>query len=253
MFNKNKEPHNVWMSYTDLITGSLAVFIVLFFWQLTKEKVPEGYIAVRRSEVVIKDSLPYILGKEGYIKLNENEIPCLKENCLSNDVDNSGFQETLINLCEESNDLKCRTNGSIAIISNKELFVSGGEFPTQYLRTRLDDVIPVIFSSIENEISKGFVLKEFRIEGHTDSEKGEDLNLELSLKRAFEVWKEIRKKHLKNKSFGFKILMNKQVVISGFGKHRLVDQNAEWIIDSKKLENKKMSRRVEFRIILERR
>ncbi|MEM1118849.1 MAG: hypothetical protein AAGJ18_00285 [Bacteroidota bacterium] len=212
----NVEEQNYWISYTDLVTGFMIIFIILTL------------ILFNRQQEKITVEAKY------------------KE--LSN-----VFKTRL-----DSNIIEITDYATIRFTAKEgqPLFEKTEYYPTPYFKELLDQFIPIYFSQIDSivfqDTSRVVSIKELRIEGHTDSDSDYLSNLRLSSNRALKVQRHI----LENKSFqrlngDFKDFIRKSSIAVGYSESQLLDENGDLVEISHKPENQDYSRRVEFRILLE--
>jgi outer membrane protein OmpA-like peptidoglycan-associated protein len=137
--------------------------------------------------------------------------------------------------------------------ANNQLFKSDSADLTLAFRLALDSIAPKFFDELERVFSQSrearVEIREIRIEGHTDSEGGDDYNLLLSQKRATQTWFEIRDRILIKRSPEFQKYCKAQLVTVGFGETKLLDSNGELVEESGARENKTLSRRVELSVL----
>ena len=272
LFGKNNgEEHNFWMSYTDLMSGFLIVFIVaalVFYNQRNSylEKIPEDQI----------DSLSVIL-KQYSVKQLEDAANALYRykieeiDSISKLID----QYSYIELAKAAQNLKSR--GNMAVINEEftnvfnvvkgvkplpekgvirfypykatEMFVTNEDILQSNLKERLK-IIGKAFVEKAMEIKENGNDIEIRIEGHADSRpcagRYEDPfvnNLLLSSKRAIAVYNCLMEEcGLTDEEKQF---VKKYVVAVGYSSARpvTIDDIEEGEEDMDK------SRRIEFRII----
>lgn len=213
-----EEPNNYWLSYTDLVTGFMIIFIViaLILFTRTNEKDP--------LEGKYKELVDVFSKKFWYFP----EI----------EITDQATVRFLIDGSQES-----------------PLFRLTKSSPTTYFRGVLDKFVPLyyeeVFQLFKNS-QDSFRIKEIRIEGHTDS-KGDYLtNLELSSNRAFKV-----QAYVLRHPFFFSIdpefeeFIKQNSIACGYSFSRLLDAEGRLTSESKGLEAADQSRRVEFRLMLE--
>ncbi len=219
MFNKRTDEENpYWISFTDLMSGFMVIFILVSLFLFAKEEKKDP-LKGKYAEMV------------SVFKEKFNHIPEI----------------------EVSDDATIRfliTQDSATI-----LFMEGEEEPTPYCQDVLDTFIPIFYQEVlallENS-KDSFDIREIRIEGHTDS-KGEYLdNLNLSSGRALKVQEYILK-GLSKRSYTVKFqgFVKRNSIACGYSSSRLLDSASHHIIQSHLPEDRDKSRRVEFRVILE--
>lgn len=265
LFNKKiGEEHNFWMSYTDLMSGFLVVFIILsaILYNHYNDKVAEAEKA--QQEAVVKQELyEEALASLERASLDlENERLNVQQQA---DIIDSLKQNNLKNLIRRYHDVFVydkhvkvvfdTIKGSIILTNKdtrKDLFVQKNE---PIMQKELKNYLQCIGSSL---ISKTMIIWkeqnrrniELRIEGHTDplwdGERGTDYgyirNLELSSGRANLVYSYIFNNC--NLTSEQKEFAQKQVISVGYSFSDRVQKNN---INDASLDP--MSRRIEFRII----
>ena len=190
LFGKDKgEEHNFWMSYTDLMSGFLIVFIIC--------------------SIVTYNN--YSKKKQEYEKLCE-EILHINPDSLIHQLDSLKYLSSLKNQISEYNEIFVETDeikvffdtqrGSIILTHRdplKDLFDDGKWVVKSPLKEYLDDIyLDVVQKTME--LNSQYHNIELRIEGHTDPRwggtfRGSDIsfinNLDLSSKRANAVYEYI--------------------------------------------------------------
>lgn len=222
MFNKSQENPNVWMNFADLITGALIVFMIITVVLVIKTRAT-------------------------YVKVEEAQ----------NEVKNS-FTTNLIGI----KGVNVTEGGSVRFtsFSNKkstQLFGQGSDKLTHDFKETLSKVLPIIIEKIDSIYSSsesaGISIKEFRVEGHTNSDGNQKPNYILSQSRALNTWYYIKSWIKNNPNYKNSDIiknLNKNVVTVGFGETRPLNRKGHL----KKIgvkEDKRLSRRVELSIILE--
>lgn len=217
MFSKKQyQEHDFWLSYTDLVTGFMIIFIVitLILYNNQGEKIT---IDSKYKELTEKFSTKF-----------EN----IKEIEITDDA-------TIRFVADK----------------NEELFESEGYYPTPYFKDLLDEFIPEYIEEVKNifnEKDSTLFMKEIRIEGHTDSRGKYLTNLGYSSGRAQKTQSYILKHpEFRKNSEKFKEYFQKNSIAVGYSESRLLDEQGVLISNSGREENMEKSRRVEFRILLE--
>ena len=236
--NRESEEHNFWISYADLVTGFMIIFIVITMILFNRQEVKP--IPISSIEIPV-DTLTVDTTEEGTIGV-------LKEQFEQALIENPSLQ----NVMEITEDATIRFNAE----RGEELFVTNKPKPTYYFKRELGKFLPHYFRIIDNFIkadSNKFTIKEIRIEGHADSEGGYYNNLKLSSGRAISVQGFILGTNLykKKASASFKEFIKQKTVAIGYSQTRLLDSNGNYIVESLKKEDKDKSRRVEFRVLIE--
>lgn len=229
------EEHNFWMSYTDLMSSFLIVFIlisiIMFQYYNDVKRRNEDYQAKLADITHTVDSL-----KGANLK---NLIYEYRAVFKSNQYINIEFDSS---------------RGSIILTHqncNNDLFPKGeAEFQPE-LRGYIDAIrIPLVEKTMDLWRKRNYTNVELRIEGHTDpdgkgSVRGSDdsflYNLDLSSQRANRVYRYILDRELNNAQREF---VKKNMISVGYSfSRRVVSKD----LDDK--EKDASSRRIEFRII----
>lgn len=223
---KQHEEHNYWISFTDLVSGFMVIFIVVAIILIKNVPPPPPPLPPPPPT--------------SYTPWVENFRPRLK-----------GWEAVQI---ADSATLRFLVRET----SPSPLFRTGEPRPTSYFRSILDRFLPVFFDEVyklyENKESAQQI-KEIRIEGHTDSEGDYFENLILSSGRAFKVQEYILQ-HVELKKFdlkeaGFREFLRRNSISCGYSYSRLVDEKGDVITNRNQNEDKEKSRRIEIRILLE--
>lgn len=225
-FSPNQEENNYWISYTDLVTGFMIVFVIitlLLFNRNSEENLLNGKYA--EVENVFKKEFDKIDG----VEISE--------------------EATIRFLINEDD--------------HTELFKSKPEEPwepTDYFKDLLEETIPlyldVICNIYENNLGHrdSIQIKELRIEGHTDSTGSYIDNLKISSARASKVQSIILNNKYFQDSFptDFKKFVRHNSIACGYSYSRTLDKNGKLILnDEGQQYDPDKSRRVELRVILE--
>lgn len=246
IFHRNEDgEHNFWMSYTDLMSGFLVVFIIISaitYNNLNKEK--EEY---QRLCDYLKVENPDSL--KNYIHSLEEIVDSINNSKLQNRIND--YKEIFTSTPE----IKVSFNpirGSISLTHqnpNSDLFTQGEYSIKSPLKEYLDErYVDIVNKTIEINDDKHNV--ELRIEGHTDPrwgyERGSEYsfleNLSLSSNRANAVYEYILKGPKLSDSQ--KQFVMKNMISVGYSFSDRVQKDD--IIDEKFDPS---SRRIEFRII----
>ena len=220
MFKKTDSSPNIWMSFADLITGSLVVFMLI--------------------TVVL-----VIRTRSEYVKVDESQKKTTK---------------TLQSHLKGIDGVQVTSDGVIRFYSkgeqNENVFFNSSEFiPLNPLKEKLNEVWPQFEKEIRNAYEdKDIDVKEIRIEGHTDSRLFKaDVhgNLGLSQKRAAETWFYIRDFILKDREKKKKKYVESKVVSVGFGEQKLLNSSGELILKEGGIEDMDLSRRIELSVLYE--
>lgn len=227
MFSKrDEEEQSHWISFTDLVSGFMIVFIVVSLVALGQIN-PKPPIEPNTTE-----------GK--YKEITENFANRL-----------SGWQAV-----EIADNATIRF--SVKSTSPSPLFRPTQSRPTAYFISILDRFLPIYFDEMNKlflqQDSQNFVIHEIRIEGHTDPAGIYLQNLALSSNRALEVQKYIlQHPEMRKYNAGFQKFMEKNSIACGYSFSRTLDSNGRIVdpVKDRKVVNFDKSRRVEFRILLE--
>jgi len=218
VFRTKNNPVNVWMSFSDLLTGALVVFMLITVVLVIKTRAEVTKIAAVQEEVT-QTFQTNLKGIEGVTITDDGTIRFYSQTNKRED----------------------------------ELFENGQAELTPAFVTGLALITPIFLNEIEKKFKEfeefKIDIKEIRIEGHTDSNGDDDFNLRLSQERATQTWFEIRDKILSSRSPEFQKYCKSKIVTVGFGETKLLDGNGHLIEDSKGKENVILSRRVELSVL----
>lgn len=222
LFHRNEDgEHNFWMSYTDLMSGFLVVFIIIsaVMYKNYQDKTRESNASLKNLIVEYKD---------------------------------------VFNLDNPDISVEFNSERGSIILTHKDpskyLFASGKDTMETVLERYLYSIRkPLVVKTMELWKEHNYKNVELRIEGHTDpngikdgarrgSDKSFTQNLELSSRRANSVYKYI----LDNKELTVeqREFAKKNMISVGYSFQHRVQQNN---VDDVKLDPS--SRRIEFRII----
>lgn len=230
MFRQEEENDTYyWMSFTDLALGFLIVFIVIALTSMVyQQEAEEPRESAKAPEAILQ-------GK--YV-----ELQSIFDNKLSSVP---GIEIT------EDATIRFVLTGSEA----EELFQQGEYDPTPYTEELLQSFVPVFFDEvldIYQNRKDSFLIKEIRIEGHTDSKGSYENNLHYSSARAVKILRLIQKdKHFLKYPSDFRDFIQYNAVACGYSETRLLDYNGNLVVESGLREDRDKSRRVEFRALLE--
>lgn len=234
---------NYWISFTDLVTGFMIVFMVITFllYVLANEKIDKSTTEV----IVTKDSL---IQQAKIIDSLENRANSKGiYYALTDQFETSFASYDAIDVIDKE--------GTIRFKDEKNTFFRNGAYrPTTKMRGLLNKFIPNYFDEIyklyEDEEMRTKI-EEIRIEGHTSSVGKYARNLKLSNDRAYKVMQFItRSSHFKNKPLAFQEFIKEKTIACGFANSRPLGEDGNRVKD-RKLEDYSKSRRVEFRLILD--
>lgn len=258
LFNKDTgEEHNFWMSYTDLMSGFLVVFIILsviLFNHFTKESKEVQEAKEKYNELIEKynKAISDLQNIDSCLVVNER-LRATIDSLSRNDMKNLITQYRSVFVYDPNIKVLIDTHrGSIILThqnTSRDLFVSGKDYVHGDLKSYLDKVGKEVVIKTIDLYNSGYKNIELRIEGHTDprwTELGEDdrflMNLELSSRRANNVYEYI----LKNTGlddFQKRFVKEHMIGIGYSFSHRLLDNSENDI------SKDPSSRRIEFRII----
>ena len=262
IFKKDtNEEHNFWMSYTDLMSGFLVVFIiltVLLFNHITK-KTAEAEISKKKWEIALTDlqkSNNNIDSCKVVNKKLESKVDSLtnvNDSLRRNDMKNLITQyETVFTYDKNIKVTMDIAKGSIILIhrdSSKDLFPSGMDYVQGDLKKYLDKVSKGIVNKTIELYNSGYENIELRIEGHTDPRwDGYDIddrfliNLDLSSNRANNVYGYILK-HTGLNNYQKQFVKQHMIGVGYSFSNRLLNN------DENDRTKDASSRRIEFRII----
>jgi outer membrane protein OmpA-like peptidoglycan-associated protein len=136
----------------------------------------------------------------------------------------------------------------------KELFEVSQYELTTHFKGLLDEVIPIYLdelNKIYSDSTKKTIIKEVRIEGHTDKDGDYFSNLKLSSNRARKVQEYImRSKKYRDYDYKFRLFMTDNFLSCGYSYAKLLNSRGKRTENVKDADKGK-SRRVEFRVLLE--
>lgn len=236
-WQKQEEDHSHWISFTDLVLGFMIVFIVISLVALFQLKpCPECPTCL-----VCPPPCP---GPETSTSGKYSELVEIFRKRLQ------GYQAVEI---ADSATIRF----SMRSTSPSPLFRNGEDRPTTYFKTILDKFLPIYFEELDtlykDQKTEGFIIREIRIEGHTDS-RGDYLeNLKLSSNRALQVQQYLLQKLEDSKKYDNKFIefIQKNSLACGYSFSRRLDKKGNIIENTSQSEDFDKSRRVEFRILLE--
>ncbi len=216
LFKKDSgEENNFWMSYTDLMSGFLVVFIILsaiLFNHYTKKSEDAGAAKVKYDELIEKYNnaiselensgrdIDSCLVANSKLKSKTDSLIHVIDSMRRNDMKNLVLQYREFEGIK--GDIKVvvdKSKGSIVLYhkNNEELFSSGGSSPRQALKEFLNQYGKRIINKTIS-LKQKYPSIELRIEGHTDpvgqygQEYGGDAsfvyNMSLSSQRANSVY-----------------------------------------------------------------
>lgn len=244
MFQKTQdETNDFWVSYTDLVTGFMIIFIVTTL--LLANKVEKGNsssdeaaaLRERNTELINRiDSLKSDLNKRGVAAKYEELV--------------TEFEK----MYRDDEDIKVTNDATIrfSVKDNNELFESGKVELTSYFKNKLYYFIDGYYEQIQLINTDSFQVKEIRIEGHTNSEGDYYENLKLSSGRAIKVQQAVlSNKHFQNYPENFQQFVRDNTIAVGYSFSKRLNTNGEIITSDNETEDMNQSKRVEFRVLLE--
>jgi len=221
-WKKIDEENPYWISFTDLMSGFMVIFILVSLFLFAKENTTPQVDPLKGKYAelvnVFREKFSYI-----------PEI----------DVDT--------------------TNAVIRflITENEEtaFFQRAEREPTKYCEEVLDKFIPVFYDElrkIKETAQDSFNIREIRIEGHTDSQGEYLYNLKLSSQRALKVQEYIVRGLSKRRyPDNFQDFVKENSIACGYSFSHTLDKNGKPTSQTGLPEDFDKSRRVEFRILLE--
>jgi outer membrane protein OmpA-like peptidoglycan-associated protein len=231
MFDEsNQEDKSYWVSFADLFSGFMVVFIAISLLSIGMTKKED-------------EEKPHP-GSKPPMELKYAEM-----------VDN--FRKRIANGDLEGVEIADSATIRFYVKSgtSDKLFEDGKSVPTAYFDRLLFKFIPVYIDELYKLYKvndKVLTIKEIRIEGHTDSRGGYQSNLELSSNRALEVHKKlfIVDSFWKKYPANFLEFVQSKSISCGYSYSKRLDQKGNYISVSGQKEDYDKSRRVEFRIFL---
>lgn len=264
IFHKDSEEHNFWMSYTDLMSAFLIVFIIIsaILYNYYNAKVEEANDAKEIAQVEknryenLMDSIRSELEKSN--NRAEEQARIIKE-MEANDLKNlvRQFESVFVYDSDVISEIDT-IRGSIKLTHRdsymkKDLFPSGKSVMQPALKRYLDRVgRDLVVTAMRINDYRGSNGIEVRIEGHTDptweyngprgTDDGYLKNLELSSARANAVYRYIYENC--NLTSTQKLFVKKNMISVGYSfSERIIMNNIDLVDEDAK------SRRIEFRII----
>jgi outer membrane protein OmpA-like peptidoglycan-associated protein len=230
LYNKNSEDQSYWISFTDLVSGFMVVFIVISLLSIN---------TVQEKEQEIKEPIADTTEVSGrYKEFVEN---------FQKIIEQRGWEA--IEIADSAT-----IRFSVRATSPSPLFEDGSSTPTIYFDRILYQFIPDYLSELYTLYSKqdSFSIREIRIEGHTDSRSNYLINLDLSSKRAYAVQQRLfRHPAWEHYDENFKKFVQKNSIACGYSYSRLLDKYGKYSTSPDMVEDRAKSRRVEFRILLD--
>lgn len=271
--NNNNNEHNFWMSYTDLMSGFLVVFIIISAIAYRNFESKNAELEEKTAQM---DSLLVQLGieEENVSKLNVLLDSIYAERAQLKHVLDSIDQHNLKNLMKEyepifrnaaegtSIDVHFDQDRGSIVLGRKynpqnpdaSLFVFANHEPTPELKTFLTKIrIPLINKTMDIWKERDLHDVELRIEGHTDAEfqhkfnnttAGFMYNLNLSSSRANSVYRYLLNSGLNYEQLSF---AEKNMISVGYSYSKLLQQGKATISNNQQMNAE--ARHIEFRII----
>lgn len=232
-YHDNEPEQNYWISYTDLVTGFMIIFIIIALVLFNRpEPTPQKPTPIP-PPTTDTFKVVTVLGKY-------EELSQVFEEKLSD------YEEIFV---ADSATIR------FSAVDKELLFVKSDYYPTDYFKKLLDKFLPIYFGEIKKiykSYSDSINIKELRIEGHTDSSGDYLTNLRYSSGRSQKVQNFIlRNDYFKDLDGDLKDFIMRKSVAVGYSESRLLDENGEFVSVSGLEEDESKSRRVEFRILLE--
>ncbi len=223
-FSKKNNEESNWMSVSDMMTGLMVIFMfvaIAFMIDVNKKKA--------QRDLIFEE-----------FKATEEELYSELEKEFKDDL--KKWNVVL------DKDL------SIKFVNPDILFATGDHRLSDKFKEILKDFLPRYFKMILKDEYKGRI-SEIRIEGHTDTKSSYNFdkdsylsNMILSQRRAVAVLRFFKKsfpQYYKNNEKELSYL----VTANGLSYGRTLDEDKKLTYETGKKENKKYSRRVEFRIV----
>ncbi|MCC5943411.1 MAG: OmpA family protein [Bernardetiaceae bacterium] len=219
--SEDESDGSFWISYTDLVTGFLIVFIII---ALALKVKLDNSMPIEAKKTSMQRELEANLSTQCGLKVTEDAT----------------------------------VRFSVRDASAEQLFSEGKANINSILANKLDcflqPYLDFIAKEYENQkIDTALVhIKEIRIEGHTDSKGNYLSNLKLSSERAYGVADFMYKSSYFNSlSKEVQNFIKTHTIAVGYSDSKRIDSDGKLISDSKNPEDKDYSRRVEFRIIID--
>jgi len=224
MKSRKREQPNYWMSYADLMSASLMVFVLLLslviydFREYEAQKQQELEIQqkeIEEKEEIIRKQLEDIIGVKSLIIKELTEA----------------FKESGLNIEIDQSTGAIRFPGSILFATNStELSDDGKSF--------LRDFVPKYLGILMNERFRGEIAN-IIIEGHTDNAGTYMFNMDLSQGRAYSVFKFIYSDEDELMKFPEKTVAQEFITVNG-------KSYSQPLTDANGVYDPERSRRVEF-------
>lgn len=223
IFGKDKgEDHDFWMSYTDLMSGFLVIFII----------VSVVYYIDNKEYIDIFNGMPKHEAKEWVAKIKAS----------GNMVNiNKDFEDVFKNM--DGIEIMPDSVGSIRFYPSSgadQMFESNSAVMQYNLQSRIGAIGKKFVSRAIELKKEGKNILEIRIEGHTDTDGTFLHNMTLSSSRAFAVYQYIHDNCDLNREE--KKFVEDYMISVGYS-------YAKTVKDEFGKENKDKSRRIEFKII----
>lgn len=231
LFGKsNKEDHNFWMSYTDLMSGFLVVFIVAcYVYQSRFDKIVS----------MISDAGCTVEDVEQMLKWHKEN-----GNLVNINDDFKGVFQGIEGVEFVKEEGSIRLYPTYKSVRDSILFETGKTEIQQNLKDRLNRFGRGFICRAMELKQRGKNVSEIRIEGHTDTDGyffGENGNLMLSSRRAYAVYEYIYNYCCQTDEE--KRFVKQHVISVGYSSQKIITDPVTG------RENKAKSRRIEFRII----
>lgn len=220
MFRKTADEENpYWISFTDLMSGFMVIFILVSLFLFAKTDIVDP-----------------LKGK--YAELVKTFDDKFRE-----------IPEIYVDTVNAAIRFMITENKETAFFQKKE------REPTAYCEDVLDKFIPIFYDEVlklHSVAKDSFKIREIRIEGHTDSDGNYLYNLKLSSQRALKVQEYIvRGLSKRGYSRDFQDFVRKNSIACGYSFSHPLDKNGNPTSQTNLPEDLDKSRRVEFRILLE--
>ncbi len=240
-YPQENEEHNFWISYADLVTGFMIIFIVITMILFTNQKEEDPPPKQSTLPVIEKPKTSKPVDEKGTIGVLKEQFEAIFEQ-----------NPKLKQVIEITDEAIIRFSAGVG----NELYKENKYKPEKGFQGNLSKFFPHYFKVLEdfeNDSSNEYKIKEIRIEGHTNSNGSYYHNLKLSSGRAARIQGYILDTDLyKNKlSSNFKTFLKEKTIAIGYSKIRLLDKNGNYVSETGLKEDERKSKRVEFRVLIE--
>lgn len=240
---KNEEGENFWVSYTDMMTGFVTILLIVAATSVYINTEIGEKLTEEEKKGLIENKLK-VVPSEAYVEIAKEKFfdsffSEVSSNINSKGLGNHGWGRGYV-FDKDQQLIRITDLG-------EPLFEQGEKVPNpKFVKHLRESLLPEIFKWInkmnrDKDLKKSNLkLKEIRIEGHTNSDGTTLDNLNLSNERAYEVLKVIYDWAKESPKMS---LVKLYFISVGFGQTRPIYQG--------EIEDKKRSRRIEIRFIME--